>query len=50
MTEHDARDGGPENRELHDVGVSHQETFAESVPANTWQAYNLDTLNFLLDP
>ena len=50
MTEHDTRDGSPESRELQEVRLTHQETYAESVPASPWQAYNLDTLNFLLDP
>ncbi len=50
MTEHDTRDGGLENREFQEGRLTHQETYGEIAPANPWQAYNLDTLNFLLDP
>jgi len=49
MTEHDTRDGGTENREIQEVRLTHQEIYAEIVPASAWQAYNLDTLNSLLD-
>ena len=49
MTEHDARDGGPENREAQENRLTHQESYAEIVPASPWQAYNLDTLNLFLD-
>ena len=50
MTEHDTRDGGAENRELQEVRLTHQETYAEIMPASAWQAYSIETLNFLLDP
>jgi hypothetical protein len=50
MTEHDSRDGGLENREVQEVRLTHQESYAEIVPASPWQAYSLDTLNSLLDP
>jgi hypothetical protein len=49
MTEYDARDGGVEPREAQELRLSHQEAYAETVPASPWQAYSLDTLNVLLD-
>jgi hypothetical protein len=49
MTEYDARDGNVEPRETPENRLTHQESYAEIVPASPWQAYNLDTLNVLLD-
>jgi len=49
MTEHDPRDGGLENRGAQEILLTHQESYAEIVPASPWQAYNLDTLNTFLD-
>ena len=49
MTEHDTRDSGPDNRELQEARLTHQDTYAEIMPAGGWQAYSVETLNSLLD-
>ena len=49
MSEHDAFDGGFENREGQEPRPTHTETGCDVVPANAWQAYNLDMLMIFLD-
>jgi hypothetical protein len=49
MAEHDALDGGFENREGPEPRLAQAEAGFEIVPANAWQAYNLDMLMIFLD-
>ncbi len=49
MTEHETRDGGPDNGDFQEARLAHQETYAEIMPVSGWQAYSIETLNSLLD-